>query len=286
MKQIFKQSAGFYNQRGLRDDNEWNKAFRPDFSLRDLQSILTRDMPFDTTLTVELMGGTQSSSDLNGTIGLGRPVFMLNRLYIYQSIVDPSKSYIGINEVRLDPNGSYPQYKGVGIGKIFLSNCVHLCQILGISKLRLTAGREDGAIFWARHGFNIETPTNFWVAEENYQKIKDRLPQDVQAVIDGAFHQAHEDGAQEKPSSANRILASMDAMLDGVLVRDILYKGVEYRAVLDLNDADQMEAFKQSMKNIDNIRWGVQKAVEDNQVKVVEPRQQRNQIALSSLKLG
>lgn len=252
----FNKEYYFYNQRGQRSESDWQNAFGLGMSLKDLGDTLTADIPFDVRVSVELMGGQQSKTCIYARHNSCADVLEVNDIYIMQAR-ESGQSFIGIDEIRVDPDNRFPDLRGKGLGKIFLNNCVELCEKLNIPKIRLTAGRENGALFWARHGFNIEQMSqrhNFWKTKNNYEDIRDQLSPETCQLIESAFQQAEEDASQSRSSPANRILADIDEDVDGTPVRELLYRGVEYRAVLDLRDAEQKAAFENAMTRLPEIR--------------------------------
>lgn len=252
----FKRDYFFYNGRGQRKDSDWRNAFGLGVSLKDFGDTLARYMPFDTRVSVELMGGQQSKTSLVGKGAGSTDILQVDDIYIRQTS-NGEDSFIGIDEIRVDPKGRFPNIRGQGLGKMFLANCVDLCEKLNIPRIRLTAGRENGALFWARHGFNIEQMSqrsNFWDTKQNFENIRHMLSPDTCKTIEDAFQMALEDADCGRMSAANRILATVDDVVDGTAVSELIYKGVEYRAVLDLNDPDQRQAYDHSMRNIEKIR--------------------------------
>lgn len=151
----FSRHIHFYNADLNHGAHDWNSHLNNLISQNEFLSIVTRDIPLDTQVTVNLTGGTQCSMEMSGSLKGFRCILDVEDVYIYLS--DTYESSIRIKEVALNDTDDF-KFRGTGIGKIFLDNMVTLAERLGVSKIQLRAGRSDGPIFWALHGFDIELP--------------------------------------------------------------------------------------------------------------------------------
>lgn len=238
---------------------EWDRQFPDGPTLDEAQKILSRDLPFECHFLVSQESGGRMFINLEGIVGI-TTVLKVDDLLICKNPIMNFPSFIGLDEIRLDPLERYDELKGIGIGKVFTDNMVALSRALDIPRIRLTAGRENGPIFWGRHGFNIEkisSGSNFWKARKNYEDIRNRsvpISTDATNIIEQAFDEACMDQESSKHSAANRKLAGLLEKVQGVPLNELLFKDVEYKAILDLENSDQKAAFDHAMQNIDQIR--------------------------------
>lgn len=196
------------------------------YSADKLGATWAENLPLDTSVSVKMNGGAQATIEMTGRRD-GHTVFTAEDCYIYKS--DPARSFMRIDEVRVEE-----ALRGEGIGKQFLKNTVQICDDMQIKEIQLRAGREDGAFFWARHGFVLEGE---WVLgklgeiKENLARLKDQLSEKSVQKVEALFEEGN----------VNIIWGIVDLpdVIDGKPAGAALLRGVEYRAKLDLTDHEQ-----------------------------------------------
>lgn len=196
------------------------------YRAENLSAKWAQNMPFNTNVSVTMNGGAQATIEMTGSRD-GHTVFSAEDCYIYKT--DPARSFMRIDEVRVEED-----LRGEGIGKQFLKNTVQICDDMNIKEIQLRAGREDGAFFWARHGFVLEGTwvlRNLGAIKENLERVKDQLSDKSVKRVEELWDAGNE----------NIIWGIVDLpdMIDGKPAGAELLKGVEYRAKLDLTDHEQ-----------------------------------------------
>ena len=246
----FQRHANYYHQTRPAHSQDWRNTFNL-LSLEGMNKILTRDLPFDTSVITELMGSKQSSTQVTGNLDGSGQVFEAEGLYLYRS--GAKNAYLETRKIEIAP-----ALRGKGIGKIFLDNRVKLCEELDVSILKTRAGLTNGPVFFAMHGFNVELPLGqrqLSKVRDNLNPVEHKVSDAAKQKIQEAFEKLDTDLAEGKRGTdANRMLADLTEDIDGTPLRDILFQGVEYRAYLDLNDPDQRQAYDHAMRNIERTR--------------------------------
>lgn len=203
---------------------DWAQLFP--YSAEKLGQAWGHEMSCDTLVSVDMSGGAQATMEMTGRRN-DHTIFTAEDCYIYKS--DPARSFMRIDEVRIEED-----MRGHGIGKQFLENTVKLCDDLDIKEIHLRAGREDGAFFWARHGFVLEAEwvfKNLGPIKENLERLKAHLPEKSVQAVEAAL--------ESKALNAVWTIVDLPDVIDGRPAGAVLLDGVEYRAKLDLKDHEQ-----------------------------------------------
>lgn len=209
---------------------------------------LTRDLPGDKHVIVELSGGGQGRFHLHitkdGRKFLDAEDCHFNRTFGTMTIAKSRDS-----EVRVDY-----LWQRQGVCKVFIDNLFRLCRDLGTTKIDVIAGREDGAYFWSRHG---------WVLDDNYpfgrfaetvkegmatlaRKYEEEFTDDMRAKIDTIIA----GGA----CTANREICGLPDRIAGVPLGAALFHDHAIRLFLDLSDSDHMEQAEKALSDMTALR--------------------------------
>lgn len=193
-----------------------------------LLAVLTDGIACDCHLSAKLSGSSQATLDMTGRNAAGA-VFSVDDFYIFKS--NPERAFIRIDEIRIEEAA-----RGFGIGKQFLKNTVALCDQIGVNKIQLRAGREDGAFFWARHGFVLEGEfvfRNLSNVADNLEKYRDQMSETSIGIVEAALSEYKETAVWD--------IVDLPEVIDNKPIGALLLNGVEYRAELDLTNHEQRQ---------------------------------------------
>lgn len=129
----------------------------------------------------------------------------------------------------------------MGIGKAYVRGRVELANQLGLTEIHNTAGNEDGAYFWSRHGWRIKD-------KKAFDNMKHRLLDNLRYDYDGLFSKDQLRDIKSVFSKvdlyANQRLAAMKMTKDQI---ELLFGGARVPMVFDLEDRECLRIFRSAI---------------------------------------
>ena len=154
----------------------------------------------------------------------------------YGFVLDECSKTIEGKEVRVKK-----RYRRSGLGKKYVEGRVRLARALGISKIINTAGREDGAYFWSRHGWRL-------LDEAQRKKFKCSILKNLNAAESAVFTRKMKRRIQTVLDEDSLFINQKISYL-GLSQKQIkiLFFDAGTRMVLDLNCAQSMKVLNAAL---------------------------------------
>jgi hypothetical protein len=134
--------------------------------------------------------------------------------------------------------------KGLGLGKIFLANMIALGEALGLRRIDMRAGRENGAWYWSYRGAQLDTDTNSVVYDRFERAVRDNM----RNLPDGL--QAKARAILDAPGADVNVRLARLGYRDGAA----LLSGTNPMVVFRLDDTEQVRDVKTALGDVEAAR--------------------------------
>ena len=104
----------------------------------------------------------------------------------------PNQKVFRMEEIRIED----PDNRGGGTGQKMVNAVMKFCNVLGLQKIELRAGRENGPSFWTHQGYQVETTgvlgNRFADAvRENLEALPEEKREPIRADVERILENVH-----------------------------------------------------------------------------------------------
>lgn len=223
-----------------RHRKEWLREWNDTLGMKPQRfyEVFAGDLPGEPHVFIELQGYGHAELSVGSSVGGKRFLSVDQNLSRHHGTFH-------LEEIRVEGEGD----RRGGTGKIYFANIVGLCRELGIKRIEMRAGREDGPYFWSRRGAYVEPHLVDRFKEsvrENLAAISDELAPERIAAINRIL--------DEHGGDVNAALARLPDIYDDEPLAARLLYGTNPRVFFDLSDPGQQADIEKGLHDIEALR--------------------------------
>ena len=212
---------------GVMRGTGWQKNWKDAIGMPpiDFYRILSKDLPEDLYISVDLSSGGQGSFEMHSALFNAERRFSRMHGTLY------------LEELRVKEKA-----RRQGLGKKIFKNHLELAEKWGLKTINVRGGREDGPYFWSKRGAFLEDSPVLKQrfmnkVKENFEELS-LLPEEKEKI---------EQVLQEDNIKANFELACIAHDKEGLPLGVGLLKGTNPRLQFHLDDKEQMKLVKKTL---------------------------------------